>query len=143
MHAVNDHYFSSEILLIDKLCVDVQLSDGIWYAKWYHTSVSKCNVPSSVICISVISDDLLICTAFHPWDSSPHLPVTPAQLMSPGIGQSVSCTVDDFAQHAAILLWRRGLMTTNYHMDKASQLTMYFSCRRHQFSSSICISKSH
>ena len=29
--------------------------------------------------------------------SSPHLPVTPAQLMRPGIGQNVSCAVGDFA----------------------------------------------
>ena len=31
------------------------------------------------------------------WNSSCNLPVTPAQLMRPGIGQNVSCRVGDFA----------------------------------------------
>ena len=37
-------------------------------------------------------------TAFYAWYySSPHLPVTPAQLMRPGIGRNASCAVGDFA----------------------------------------------
>ena len=38
-------------------------------------------------------------TAFCARDSSPHLPFTLAQLMKPSIGQNMSCTVDNFAQH--------------------------------------------
>ena len=30
---------------------------------------------------------------FCPWDSSPYLPVTPAQVIRPGIGRNASCTV--------------------------------------------------
>ena len=36
-------------------------------------------------------------TAFCACNSSPHLPVTPAQLMRPGIGWNMSCTVGDCA----------------------------------------------
>ena len=35
-------------------------------------------------------------TAFYARYSSPHLPVTPAQLMRPGIGRNASCAVGDF-----------------------------------------------
>ena len=35
-------------------------------------------------------------TAFCAWDSSLHLPVTPAQLMRPGIGWNTSCALGDF-----------------------------------------------
>ena len=45
-----------------------------------------------------------ILTAFCAWDSSPHLPVTPAQLMRPGIGRNMSCAVGDFAQHLSLFL---------------------------------------
>ena len=36
-------------------------------------------------------------TAFYAWDSSPHLLVTPAQLMRLGIEWNESCIVGDFA----------------------------------------------
>ena len=36
-------------------------------------------------------------TAFYALYSSLHLPVTPAQLMRPGIGRNTSCAVGDFA----------------------------------------------
>ena len=36
-------------------------------------------------------------TAFYTLYSSLHLPVTPAQLMRPGIGRNASCAVGDFA----------------------------------------------
>ena len=36
-------------------------------------------------------------TAFYALYSSLHLPVTPAQLMRPGIGRNASCAVGDFA----------------------------------------------
>ena len=36
-------------------------------------------------------------TAFYALYSSLHLPVTPAQLMTPGIGRNASCAVGDFA----------------------------------------------
>ena len=35
-------------------------------------------------------------TAFYALYSSLHLPVTPAQLMRPGIGRNASCAVGDF-----------------------------------------------
>ena len=53
------------------------------------------------------STDLLvkasILTAFCARDSSPHLPVTPAQLMRPGIGQNVSSAEGDFAYHLDLI----------------------------------------
>ena len=38
-------------------------------------------------------------TAFCVWDSSPNLPVTPVQLMKPGIGRNASCPVGDCTWH--------------------------------------------
>ena len=38
-------------------------------------------------------------TAFCAWHSSPHLQVTPVQLMRPGIGWNTSCAEGDFTQH--------------------------------------------
>ena len=37
-------------------------------------------------------------TVYYAQDSTPHLPVTPAQLMRPGIGQNASCAVGGFVQ---------------------------------------------
>ena len=37
-------------------------------------------------------------TVYYAQDSGPHLPVTPAQLMRPGIGRNTSCAVGDFVQ---------------------------------------------
>ena len=41
-------------------------------------------------------------TAFCAWDGSPHLPVTPAQLMRPGIGWNASCAMGDFTQNLGL-----------------------------------------
>ena len=41
-------------------------------------------------------------TTFCAWDSSPHLPVTPVQLMRPGIGWNASCTLGDFTWHLGL-----------------------------------------
>ena len=38
-------------------------------------------------------------------NSSPHLPVTLAQLMRPGIGLNVSYAVGDFTQHLGLFLY--------------------------------------
>ena len=50
----------------------------------------------------------LLNKAFYAWDSSPHLLVTPAQLMRPGISWNISCAVGDFAR--PIFLGRCGLL---------------------------------
>ena len=39
-------------------------------------------------------------------DSSPHLPVTPVELMRPGIDWNVSCTAGDFEWHLGLFLLR-------------------------------------
>ena len=50
------------------------------------------------------TDNTCRLTAFCIQDSSPHLPVTPAQLMRSGIGRNASCAVGDFVSHLGIFL---------------------------------------
>ena len=44
---------------------------------------------------SCLSHHMDKCKGSHLTDSSPHLPVTLAQMMRPGIGQNTSCAVGD------------------------------------------------
>ena len=46
----------------------------------------------------------------YAWYGSPHLPVTPAQLMRPGIGQNTSCAVGDFALKLHLGLYYKGVV---------------------------------
>ena len=43
---------------------------------------------------------------FNVWGGSPHLLVTPVQLMRPGIGQNVFCTLGDFAKDLGLPSFR-------------------------------------
>ena len=55
-------------------------------------------------------------TASCAWDSSLHLPVTSTQLMRPGIGQDVSCTVHNTYRPSDIqFLGRCGLLIVHAH----------------------------
>ena len=62
----------------------IEICDGIIFN--FYTELS--NVIQTVLWLKFPS----VCMRY----SSPHLPVTPAQLMRPGIGQNVSCTMGDF-----------------------------------------------
>ena len=64
------------------------------------------SLPTALYDVSIIQEFEIHCNKSYAfkvtilttiWDSSPHLSVTPVQLMRPGIGQHASYAVGDFA----------------------------------------------
>jgi len=72
-----------------------KLSWSVFENGFYKSSPMKINAICTGICI-LVCEHVHAPDAFYAWDSSPHLLVTPVQLMRPGIGQNTSCAVGDF-----------------------------------------------